>query len=599
MTWLALNQADHSELEVSIQNFDQNLNALQHGGFALDAVNQQVTLPPSPDPELNAQLAEVSLTWASFQMLLENLISFLPVDSGQAEIELALQNKSSIILNQLDTVVITFEERADAKVLRSQLIQGIFLFVAILVLAWGFAITRKQIVSPLAMLASAAKRIGDGNLTDRIQIVNDDELGELARALESMRGEVEASRNFLEARVVRRTHELEAAIEISQEIAAQLDLDHILSSVMERTRDLMKSQAAAICLITPDGEFLELATMSGEPPLHNDNQQLIKRGLVVEVEGSGQTVQTEVENSTCAFLSSDEPGHCTATPLRIGDKIIGAMCVVRIVYEKSRVLTRFNTDEERAITLLANAAAIAITNARLVDAEKHQAEQTATLSERNRLAEELHDNLAQTLSFLNLKAERVEELLVTTQSNAAIDEINQMKSTIRKAQIQVRTALTGLIEPPPSPGEFAQKIAACVEDFDESLGFKVDLSIPDFTVLALPRESRKQTLHIIREALTNVRLHSNAKHARVQVNSVNGLTVFTIKDNGCGFDPFADIKENHLGLSIMRTRAERSGGSFNLDSSPGRGTEIVVSFPLIKHLDSNKPLPVIIPEKVH
>ncbi|MBW8010723.1 MAG: HAMP domain-containing protein [Chloroflexi bacterium] len=598
MIWLALNQPDHPELEISIQNFNQNLNALHYGGLALDAENQQVNLPPAPDPELNEQLAEVSLTWNSFQNSLENLRSFLPSDSGQVEIELALQTKSSIILDQLDSVVIAFEKRAEAKILRLQFIQASFLFTAILALAWGFIIVRKQIVTPLAMLAFAAKRMGEGNLAARIQSVRNDELGELAQTFESMRVEVAASRNLLEARVVQRTHELEAAIEISQEIAAQLDLDHLLSSVMQRTRDLMQSQAAALCLFTPDGKYLELAASNGKPPLHNGTKQSIKRGLAVDINGPGQTVQTKIENSSCAFLNSDEPGLCTATPLRIGNQSIGAMCVVRSEKETTRSLTPLNADEERALTLLANAAAIAINNARLVEAERQQAEKTATLSERNRLAEELHDNLAQTLSFLNLKAERVEELLATVHTNEAVHEINQMKTSIRTAQVQVRTALTGLIETPPSPGDFAQKIAACVGDFNESLGLKVELSIPDLSALTLPRETRKQILHIIREALTNVRLHSKAKHAWVQVDSVNGLALFAIKDDGCGFDPSADIKENHLGLSIMRTRAERSGGSITIESSPGGGTKIAASFPLAKQLSSKEPPPVIIPEKV-
>jgi len=568
ITWLALAQPDSPDLIISIQQFDETLRALRDGGSTRDATGRLVALPAAPNPNLRSQIDEVAQTWTAFQ-------DYLQMDDISA-----LQTESSHILAQLDSVVSTFEAQAQVKILRLQLIQTSFLVAALLLLAWGYFVTRRRIIHPLATLGRAARRIGKGSLSEPVPALGDDELGRLARSFEMMRTEVAAARDTLESRVAQRTRELSTAFEFSQEIVRQLDIDHLLNSVTEHAQSLMQARAAALCLLTPEGEHLELVSSSGETVDHMGMLQSTQKGLALPVVGAGQTTVIEASCSTCGFLCAHPASHCAAAPLRAGEHILGALCVIRNSDKP------FDIDETRALTLLANSAAIAITNARLAETSRRQAERSAVLSERERMAADLHDNLAQTLGFLNLKTERVEETLTAGRVTDAIGELRQMKPTISVAYQQVRTALTGLRDPQPTNGNLAEKLASCVADFSYETGPLIALTIVDDSALLLPQVTQAQVLHIVREALSNAHRHSQASQVRIRVSQAGGVVRFMVTDDGCGFDPDSVEGDDHLGLAIMQTRAQRSGGHLTIDSTPGAGTKVVGCFP-VKMSDSN------------
>ncbi len=570
ISWLSLTQPDSPDLTVSIQRFEETLRALRDGGPTLDTTGRLIVLPAAANPTLQSQIDEVAQTWIAFQ-------DYLQVGDISA-----LQTESSHILAQLDTVVSAFEADAQVKILRLQQIQTAFLVAALLLLAWGYFFTRRRIIHPLATLGAAARRIGKGFLSEPMPAQGDDEIGRLVRSFEMMRSEVAATRDLLEFRVAQRTRELATAFEFSQEIVRQLDLDHLLNSVTDHARSLMEARAAALCLLTPEGENLELVSSSGETVDHVGMLQSTRMGLALPVVGSGQTTVVEASCSTCGFLCSHPASHCAAAPLRAGEHTLGALCVIR---NSSKP---FDTDETRALTLLANSAAIAISNARLAETSRRQAEQSAVLTERERLAADLHDNLAQTLGFLNLKTERVEETLTAGRVTDAIGELGQMKPTISLAYQQVRTALTGLHEPQPTNGNLADKLAACVADFSYETGPLITLTIVDDSALLLPRINQAQVLHIVREALSNAHRHAQATKVQIRVSQAGGVARFVVADDGCGFDLDSVEGDDHLGLAIMQTRAQRSGGYLTIDSTPGAGTKVVGCFP-VKMSDSNNP----------
>lgn len=194
----------------------------------------------------------------------------------------------------------------------------------------------------------------------------------------------------LEARAAQRTHVLMSAFEFSQEIVAELDLALLIQSVTDRALALTRAHTAALCLLEDDGIRLRMAATSGESRPIQDSQpygSLVPAGRVI---GRGETVVVDAACALCGFQPAHAPGLCAAAPLRTGEATLGALCVVR---GDGR---GFDPDETLALTLLANSAAIAISNARLAEAGRAQAKRAAALAERERLAAELHDELAQT-----------------------------------------------------------------------------------------------------------------------------------------------------------------------------------------------------------
>lgn len=583
---LALAQPDNPDLTTSISLFDSTLRALRNGGTTVDFRGRQVTLPPAPDPALRTQLDEVARTWTALHSHLEELAAQQPDGGARSEAAGALLAESGLILDQLDGVVSAFEVQAQAKVFRLQVIQTAFFVAALLLLAWGYLVSRRRITQPLTALAVAARRVGEGDLVSPVPVPRDDELGDLGRTFETMRAEVAAWRALLETRVEQRTRELTAAFEFSQEIVAQLDLDHLLRSVTDRTRELMQAHTASLCLLRQDGKYLDLAANSGGITDSIGRCHPVQHEPADQVVGAGRTLAIEATCATCGFLRAHAPGQCIAAPLRVGEQTLGALCVVR------REGSPFDPDERRALTLLANSAAIAIANARLAEAERRQTEQAAVLAERDRLAAELHDHLAQTLSFLSLNTDRVEGLLVSGQSASALNELKLTRSAIETAYGQVRAALVDLRQPPPRIDDLAAKLAACVDEFRTTSGLTAELIVADSAVLALPRLLQVQALHIVREALNNARRHARARQVQVRVERVNGEARFIVKDDGCGFNPNAVHGDNHLGLVIMRARAQRSGGRLTIDSIPGAGTTVIAGFPMTNSNSQVVPLQI-------
>jgi two-component system nitrate/nitrite sensor histidine kinase NarX len=493
MVWLALSYADRRVLDQPVQLFDQTLRALRYGGSTLDSSNDPVVLPPTPDAMLHAQLDEAAGTWSLFR---EQLAAPQPIK---------LQATSAQLITQLDRIVHAYETLAQAKLARLQIIQAIFLFSAIVLLAGGYYVLRRQVLQPLNVLDNAAQRMAQGDLAQPVPLDRSDELGELARTFDTMRVEIALAHAELEKRVAQRTRELNAALEFSQEIVGQIDLNGLLDSVTERARALTHASSASLCLIDHDLNVLTLVAASGAGPSLLHLRQPLDRDPAQQVVGEGATVVVDAGCTNCGFLCAHAPGRSAVAPLRTGATTLGALCVMR------RHAEDFDANETRALTLLANSAAVAIANAHLVERQKQQAEQAAIAAERDRLAVELHDNLAQTLSFLNLKSDRVREMLGDREIAQASDELAQMKAAIGTAYHQVRTALTGLREPLPDADNLRARLSDCVAELNASGRLSVELNIRDASALALPRVTQTQAYHIVREALSNACRHAQAQ----------------------------------------------------------------------------------------
>lgn len=239
----------------------------------------------------------------------------------------------------------------------------------------------------------------------------------------------------------------------------------------------------------------------------------------------------------------------------------------------------FDTDETRALTLLANAAAVALENARLVETIKQQTVENTALAERERLAANLHDNLAQTLGAMHLSADLLANNIAGGENESAQQRLGELQANLQKAYAQVRMALTGLRETSSDEQEFTAAVQAILADFEATIGLPVFFSVEEKEGMGLTTVTQKQALHILREALTNIRRHAQA--AQVWVTMTQSRETFTLEivDDGLGFDASEVNSQNHLGLTIMRARAERCQGKVAIYSVPAQGTRVTAVFP--------------------
>ena len=205
--------------------------------------------------------------------------------------------------------------------------------------------------------------------------------------------------------------------------------------------------------------------------------------------------------------------------------------------------------------------------------------QRAIVEERERIARELHDGLAQVLGYVKNKATAVRLLLRRDQPEAAEKQLAQLEEAAGDLFVDVREAILGLKMTSASDVHLPAMLTAYVHHFSQLCDLPVEVEIaPSIAKLSLAAETELQLLRIVQEALSNVRKHAAASRACVRVTNGGPTLELTVSDDGTGFDSehARQAGRSHFGLSTMRERAEAIGAEFSLDSQPGAGTQITV-----------------------
>jgi signal transduction histidine kinase len=212
-----------------------------------------------------------------------------------------------------------------------------------------------------------------------------------------------------------------------------------------------------------------------------------------------------------------------------------------------------------------------------------QVQALAVTEERERIARELHDSLAQVLGYVNTKAQATEVLIASGQNDKAITQLTQMADAARAAYADVREGILGLRVSPGGQRSFIETLSGYLEQWQAQSGVTVALTtLPANTAIRLTPNAEVQLLRIIQEALTNVRKHAGATTAEVRLHVDAGWVEARILDNGAGFAPddLAPRDAPRFGLSTMQERAEAIGGSLEIISNPGEGTQVIAHVPL-------------------
>ncbi len=203
----------------------------------------------------------------------------------------------------------------------------------------------------------------------------------------------------------------------------------------------------------------------------------------------------------------------------------------------------------------------------------------ASLKEREWLARELHDGVGQVLAAAHLQVRATGELLARGEVAGAEACLSQLAEVIREGKAHVGDYLSG-VKTWSSCGQFFTGLRRYLMSYSQNARVRTELVIPsEIEKECLGEAVETQLQRIIQEALTNVRKHASARSARVIFALDDGQVKVMIEDDGRGFDP-TEIKDHEgFGLQAMRSRAETLGARFDLNSSPGNGTQVTFRLP--------------------
>lgn len=200
----------------------------------------------------------------------------------------------------------------------------------------------------------------------------------------------------------------------------------------------------------------------------------------------------------------------------------------------------------------------------------------AVSEERNLLAQELHDSIAQSLAYLNIQVQLLQQDLQQGHTEQALQELEQIREGVQESYDDVRELLVHF-RTRIGDTDLETAIRSALEKFEGQTGIETAFILRG-TAPQLSPEHVLQVMHILQESLSNVRKHAQASHVDVELVN-DGKCRLSVRDNGTGFDVAHDAGDIHVGLRIMRERTHRINGNFVLESTPGHGTWVRLTLP--------------------
>lgn len=465
---------------------------------------------------------------------------------------------------------------------RRVLIFSAISIVSLVMIALYFMV-RRMVIAPVDQLKLMAAAVGEGNYDLRCDLDTGDELEMLGHTLNQMTANLSASRASLNQRIEQRTQELEVLSDVSLIISRAGALEDVLQEALLKVTQVADVAGGIIQLY--EGDKTWIAAQSGLPTSISNCFKRIQAEARYQPNIEKMKFPIQVLGVESTFCDAVFPGFRCADDLSECALVSAGYSSFASVVLSSRqrslgVLTLFSKDAGsfsvefmQLFECIGHQLGVAVENARF-----HQrTEQMAILEERTRISRELHDSLAQTLGWLRIKTEMLEDDLRLGEMERTQEDLTAIRRVVRDACYDVRESIDGLRARP--TGDLTATAAAWISEFRQRSGLRTDFRAKDGDV-RLSAVVEAELLRILQEGLTNVRKHAQAQMVRVDFQIKGSFAELVIEDDGEGFDYQEEQESGHYGLRIMRERAERLGGTFNIETVPGKGTRITALLPL-------------------
>jgi two-component system nitrate/nitrite sensor histidine kinase NarX len=532
-----LTEVQADTLREDITEFERRLHS--------DVLNN--VIPADGDLHLHQHYMELQRQWLEeIKPTLEHCLTN-PVEVHD------LREQIKPFVAHIDEMVLLLEKSTESKIKLLSLVQGVSLVMTIVIILISMLDINNNVVRPLNMLVALARHASSGNLTGRINYKSEDELGLLSDTYNQMAEELQKIYADLENRVELKTAQLQKTNEALQLLYNSNHNLHRKEDICNRFMPVMQQLET----ITPFGPI--------SLTLRDPNKQAFRE----------MTTQCQVRPSTCmdndcnrCLVSEvDEGPHRELTmPIQVQDNYFGELTAQ---YQPTQQPSK---EEIRLLETIAENLATSLSLERKANQEQHM----SLIEERSVIARELHDSLAQSLSYLKMQVARLSMLREQEASTEQLDDVViELKEGLNNAYRQLRELLSTFRLKLDTPG-LEPALSSTIEEFSERLGFAIDYHYR-IHHLNLTANEEIHVLQIVREALANVVKHSQASAVSVLVNAKQDQVTVSIRDNGVGF-PEGQDTTNHYGLVIMQDRAATLDGELKVSNLVRGGVHVQVIF---------------------
>jgi two-component system nitrate/nitrite sensor histidine kinase NarX len=440
------------------------------------------------------------------------------------------------------------------------------------------------IIRPVHQLEEGLARMARGDLTARLAVERDDEFGALAAGFNHMAGEIEESYRTLESRVADKTrslaeqnNRLSTLYAMTAFLNAPDSTEELCRGFLRRLMGATGAIGGAVRLVARETEGSALHLFVGEQ-LPEDfvrreqclgraecacGEAVTRNAAIVHVLG-GKRPPLSVTLPNCREAGF---GTVVALPIAAQHQVLG---IFNLFFREAREVA---AEERHMLESLGQHLGVAIESLRLVSKER----ELAAAEERSLLAQELHDSIAQSLAFLNLQVQMLRRSLTARDEAGIARVVDEIQAGVQESYADVRELLLHF-RTRTGEGDVEHGVRTLATRFERQTGMSVRVHAAGES-LPLPPDVQLNVMHILQEALANVRKHSRATAVDIEMRRGPGH-VFVVRDDGCGFDASRDASADHVGLRIMRERAQRIGAKLDIRSRPGEGAEVALSVPI-------------------
>lgn len=529
LAWKLEAQAEEEDIQTLGRNF-------QH---RLESVSLTRILQGEAEAPLNHAYAELRERWRT---------QLLPaLERGDAS---GFQENADDFVSQLDRFVLLLQHQSERKQSWQQAIQGTALFVTVIVLMVGMYSLHSSVLNPLQELVSATERFRAGDLSARVRYRADDEFGHMALSFNAMADALEESHHTLEMHVARKTAHLaqaNAALQLLYQSSRRIATDPATADSLDKLIDSFRNRLPGLNLtLCLHGAPREPATQ------------------LIALHGSEL-------RQICA------PGDCASCSMHNGSRLI-ACPVVNLGSELGELRAGFADGrapeqwEMELIEALANLIGTALS----LERRREQDHRLLLFEERAIIARELHDSLAQALSYMKLQVTRLQTLINRGESPQTLEKVaEEIREGLNNAYRQLRELLT-TFRLKIQDGGLDKALQDTVREFSERGQFPVHLNIQPLAFDLLANE-QIHLLQIAREALSNCARHSGADQVWVTLRPAGDALELLVEDDGCGLSGDYDQRQHH-GTTIMQERSRQLHGQLTLEPRTPRGTRVRLTF---------------------
>ncbi len=498
--------------------------------------------------------------------------------AGAAADMAGLREQAAAFVVQIDALVGAIEAHMSRWTALQHLLQTVVLGLA---MAGGVALLLtgyRFVLEPVSQLKRAIERLQGGDFSARVPHTSHDEFGTLAAGFNDLAEHMQSLYRNLESKVAEKTRELQdkgerlqALYDMSTLISGATTLEALSEGFSRRIAQVARADAVAIRWSDQSNQRYLLLASQGLPPTMVEDEQCLWAGQC-------HCGQPQAANGAHVIpiqaLPQSSPKHCAqadfetlvSLPIRMHERTMGEL---NLFYNAQ---VQPSAAERSLLEALAAHLGAAMENLRL----DRLAKEAAVSQERNLLARELHDSIAQSLAFLKIQVQLMQDALAggdAQRIQAVLAEIDagvrESYGDVRELLLHFRTRANGEdIEP---------ALRSTLRKFEHQSGIAAQLQMQGHG-LPLAPDTQIQVLHIVQEALSNVRKHARAHQVWLDVQQQPAWR-FEVRDDGIGFADDPGRAETHVGLRIMAERAERIGATLEVIATPGRGTSVLLELP--------------------